>query len=598
MLFLIRNHNAALLAVDAAGEICQGPAELSADSGHWESVYLYRHPDSPELGFLIAASGRAITLAGRPAPRRFRPVWLCATARDDRVAFRDPVSGRMFSCGPAGGAVETRAEWILGWEEFELLPAEPTEPILRATTELCRDIVTARRFTDVGVTLLTDASRPCPEDVLEALLLVLDDRRAEDLCRALLRLVPQQGAGWPSRLTREPWFAEACRTLMHRQAPPRRVDETYDFLGAGLDLTSFSQTSPGHRFLRHARRLAKPTRELALLATARDEGIYILEWIAHHRVLGVEHVFLYTNNNTDGSDALLAALDAAGIITWFDNTPGPDAGPLNMQRKAYAHALSVMPQILDFEWTLVLDLDEYVVPAPMWQNDLRPILRAQGAANADSIAFPWQIFFPGQQLTWRDDLIGLRYTRSGGNPLVKSAFRTNRFAFADAHHPHEYRDEIRRWVTADGVVQGDERAVMKTTTHNGVVCHYAIRSLEEFVWKYARGENDGSGVLTEKVFRFNTPDVVTNFLSFHEENSGNDDHRYAAIAPGVRREIDSLLALPGIRAAREHVVACYKAQIGPLVSGSTASVNAHPQLSDEHKERWAALVERWAAQQG
>ena len=37
----------------------------------------------------------------------------------------------------------------------------------------------------------------------------------------------------------------------------------------------------------------------------RDEGLVILEWVAHYRALGFDTIVVYTNDNTDGSDDLL-----------------------------------------------------------------------------------------------------------------------------------------------------------------------------------------------------------------------------------------------------------------------------------------------------
>jgi hypothetical protein len=72
-----------------------------------------------------------------------------------------------------------------------------------------------------------------------------------------------------------------------------------------------------------ARRSVKPSRELCMTTCARDDGLHILEWIAHRRSIGVERFFIYTNNNTDGSDELLRALVAVGEIRLTENEPFP-----------------------------------------------------------------------------------------------------------------------------------------------------------------------------------------------------------------------------------------------------------------------------------
>ncbi len=44
----------------------------------------------------------------------------------------------------------------------------------------------------------------------------------------------------------------------------------------------------------------------------------MLEWIAYHRALGVEHFVIGDNGGSDLTSELLLALDAAGLIVRLD----------------------------------------------------------------------------------------------------------------------------------------------------------------------------------------------------------------------------------------------------------------------------------------
>lgn len=46
-----------------------------------------------------------------------------------------------------------------------------------------------------------------------------------------------------------------------------------------------------------------PTKKAAVVVAMRDDGVSILEWIAHYRALGFEGIFIYSNDNNDGSDS-------------------------------------------------------------------------------------------------------------------------------------------------------------------------------------------------------------------------------------------------------------------------------------------------------
>ena len=82
-------------------------------------------------------------------------------------------------------------------------------------------------------------------------------------------------------------------------------------------------------------RTTTPTKKAAVVTIMRDEGLVILEWVAHYRALGFDTLFVYTNDNIDGSDALLLALHDAGIIRLIWNAVPPDH---SAQFKAYRHA--------------------------------------------------------------------------------------------------------------------------------------------------------------------------------------------------------------------------------------------------------------------
>ena len=47
-----------------------------------------------------------------------------------------------------------------------------------------------------------------------------------------------------------------------------------------------------HRCNALARTHVAPRRTLAVLASARNEGLYLLEWVAYHKLIGVERLLM------------------------------------------------------------------------------------------------------------------------------------------------------------------------------------------------------------------------------------------------------------------------------------------------------------------
>lgn len=119
-----------------------------------------------------------------------------------------------------------------------------------------------------------------------------------------------------------------------------RLDTDLDFLSILEQGVSTKSTGRLFNFL--ARFATLPTRGICVVARALNEGVYFLEWLAHHKSLGVETFFVYSDNNNEGSDTLLKRLSEAGAIHWLESI----TDVTRPQNKAYNHALNALPNIL------------------------------------------------------------------------------------------------------------------------------------------------------------------------------------------------------------------------------------------------------------
>ena len=68
--------------------------------------------------------------------------------------------------------------------------------------------------------------------------------------------------------------------------------------------------------------LSQPKKyNLSICAIFKNEGRYIKEWIEYHRLVGVDHFYLYSNNTSDRSLNVLKPYIKKGLITLV-NWPG------------------------------------------------------------------------------------------------------------------------------------------------------------------------------------------------------------------------------------------------------------------------------------
>jgi hypothetical protein len=92
---------------------------------------------------------------------------------------------------------------------------------------------------------------------------------------------------------------------------------------------------------------------LSICASYRWEGPYLREWVAFHRLVGVERFFLYDNDSDDEHlDALAPYVDDGTVLLrhWPEYPMG--------QVKAYAHCLAEHAD--DARWIAFVDVDEFL----------------------------------------------------------------------------------------------------------------------------------------------------------------------------------------------------------------------------------------------
>jgi hypothetical protein len=91
---------------------------------------------------------------------------------------------------------------------------------------------------------------------------------------------------------------------------------------------------------------------LSIGAIYYDETPYLREWIAFHRLVGVEKFFLYDNGNTDDHLEALAPFleDGTVVLHEWPERPG--------QMTAYRHLLDTHGH--ESRWFAIIDLDEFL----------------------------------------------------------------------------------------------------------------------------------------------------------------------------------------------------------------------------------------------
>lgn len=214
--------------------------------------------------------------------------------------------------------------------------------------------------------------------------------------------------------------------------------------------------------------------KFGVMAIARNEAPYLLQWIAHYRLLGFQQITIYDNQSNDASSRILAPLARAGIINavyWADRK--------DRQHRAYDNAVRRLRPCV--EWCLFADLDEFLVLDPGLTLD--DILPADPGISA--IGIPWRIFGSGGQRNRGTELVVERFTRAAPtlHRLVKSLVRLRDASAMGIHIPKAIAGRVTD-------IQGLPLDLLtpRTAASAARINHYFNRSWEEFVCKRLRGD--------------------------------------------------------------------------------------------------------------
>ena len=159
-----------------------------------------------------------------------------------------------------------------------------------------------------------------------------------------------------------------------------------------------------------------------LISSMKDEGPYILEWVAHHLVVGFDAIYVASNDCSDGSDRMLAALDAAGYIIHVPNDVGMGESP---QHAGYAR-IRRNHDIDGADWLMMLDADEFL-NVHLGAGSVRD-LTDWADPEVDVIALCGRGFTDAPHLNWQPGRVCAQFTQAvaldhKANAAVKSLTR-------------------------------------------------------------------------------------------------------------------------------------------------------------------------------
>ncbi|AMY68553.1 glycosyltransferase family 2 protein [Frigidibacter mobilis] len=290
-----------------------------------------------------------------------------------------------------------------------------------------------------------------------------------------------------------------------------------------------------------------PHGQVTAVSMMKDEGPFVLEWIAHHLAVGFTDILVYTNDCSDGTDDMLIRLEQLGLAHHRRNVIPEGLRP---QPSALNYAQED-PVVQAADWLMVFDADEFL-SIRYGDGTLDDLIAAAVAQEANGIVITWRIFGSGGVIDWSRAPVTEQYLMAAPTTWnkgwgVKTLFRFDADYWKLGIHRPKLKNKVIdtafpdhvKWLNGSGKVMDDYfkfrgwRSITRTVGYDWVqLNHYAVKSVESYAIRRLRGN------VNNKADKYN-PD----YWALQDRNEVRDDTmlRYTDRRNAI---MDQLLADP------------------------------------------------------
>jgi hypothetical protein len=296
-----------------------------------------------------------------------------------------------------------------------------------------------------------------------------------------------------------------------------------------------------------------------VITTMKNEGAFLLEWVAHHKAMGFDSIVICTNDCADVTRTMALRLAEMSLVRHHATQAW---AATSIQRSALKQVRRY-PEVTEAEWLYVCDADEFLV-VKIGDGSARALVAA-ASPGVEVIPVPWRIFGPGGQRDYREGRITTQFARARAvpHPMVlapvypKSLFRGLENLHRIGVHQPVARPDLGRELIREmpgGVPMTVQRHPMfvQADYRFAQVNHYCLRSRDSFLVKRDRGRVNHVGQDMDMDYwdRFDLAEVPCDAI-----------RRYDA---ATEDWLDDLMQDPVLRGLQAAAVIWHRARIAAL----------------------------------
>lgn len=266
--------------------------------------------------------------------------------------------------------------------------------------------------------------------------------------------------------------------------------------------------------------------DASICLIAKNEGPYLLEWIAYYSIIGFDSFLIYDNESQDDSASKIRSASRYFNIKYNFWPDTPDVSP---QISAYEHAI----KNTDSHWIAFIDTDEFIYIED--NKDISDFL-SKFSDEIGAVCINWKLFGSSGHEKMTDDFVIRRFTKCEEHlsSHVKSIVRRDAVEKMTVHAP--VLKEGMRYAYSDGTIAELQR-FSEAEVHEpqpAHINHYVLKSREEYERKIIRGQGGTPTNSPDKRKKF-TP----GFWNAHDRNEATDTSMLSYI-PEIERIVNMI----------------------------------------------------------
>jgi hypothetical protein len=239
---------------------------------------------------------------------------------------------------------------------------------------------------------------------------------------------------------------------------------------------------------------------LSICVVLKNEALYLEEWIEYHKLIGVEHFYIYDNRSNDNTLPIYEKYkDIITVRLWnLDNW---------QQKLAYIDYCTKYEK--DSIWTAFIDVDEFIA-----YKGKKTLVNYLKENNIDSLEIPWMIFGTNGHVERPKGLVLENYTAAHSvSPNIRGKIicKSSLIDIKHIESPHRFN------YTSSNINK------QKGNYDSVYLHHYMLKSEEDLYIKYSKGDvwnhmirrerlRDIKGNVRAALDKYNKTDIIVDHM--------------------------------------------------------------------------------------